>query len=140
VPTLDIAPEKVGFVILKAREFDAKVAPFDEGDPETSDEQEGTDGVLENRAHDPTVRELRGFLGGLNDDEKANLVAIAWIGRGAYEPEEWNEAMGVALHQATTPTAAYLLGDPLIADYLEEGMSLLGFEMAPIESDVASAG
>ena len=76
----------------------------------------------------------------LNDDEKANLVAISWIGRGAYEPEEWDEALAAARSEKTTPTAAYLLGDPLIADYLEEGMSLLGFEMAPIESDVASEG
>jgi hypothetical protein len=140
VPTLDIAPEKVGFVILKAREFDAKVAPFDEGDVETSDEQDRADGILENRSHDPTIREFNGFLNGLNEDEKANLVAIAWIGRGAYEPEEWDEAIAVARREKTTPTAAYLLGDPLIADYLEEGMSLLGFEMAPIESNVVSAG
>jgi hypothetical protein len=140
VPTLDIAPEKVAFIILKAREFDAKTEPFDEGDIETSDEQEGADGILENRANDPTLREIGGFINGLNDDEKANLVAIAWIGRGAYEPEEWDDAIATAKSERTTPTAVYLLGDPLIADYLEEGMSALGFEMASIESDVASEG
>lgn len=140
MPTLDIAPEKVAYVILKAREFDAKTAPFDEGDTETADEQDRADGILENRAQDPTLREFNGFLNGLNDDEKANLVAIAWIGRGAYEPEEWDEALATARSEKTTPTAAYLLGDPLIADYLEEGMAALGFEMASIESDVASAG
>jgi hypothetical protein len=140
MPTLDISPEKVAFVILKGREFDAKIAPFDEGDRETADEQDEADGILENRADDSTVRELNGFINGLNDDEKTNLVAIAWIGRGAYEPEEWDDALATARSEKTTPTAAYLLGDPLIADYLEEGMSLLGFEMAPIESDVVSAG
>jgi hypothetical protein len=140
VPTLDISPEKVAFVILKAREFDAKTEPFDEGDIETTDEQENADGMLENRAHDPTLRELGGFFNGLNDDEKANLVAIAWIGRGAYEPEEWDQALDIARREKTTPTAVYLIGDPLIADYLEEGMSLLGFEMAPVESEVASEG
>ena len=140
MPTLDIAPEKVAFVILKAREFDAKIAPFDEGDTETADEQDRADGILENRANDPTLRELKGFINGLNDDEKVNLVAISWIGRGAYEPEEWDEALSVARNEKTTPTTTYLLGDPLLADYLEEGMSLLGFEMGPIESDVISAG
>ncbi len=137
MPTLDIAPEKVGFVILKAREFDAKVAPFDEGDRETADEQDEADGILENRPDDSTLKELNGFFSALNDDEKVNLVAISWIGRGAYEPEEWDDALAVARSEATTPTAAYLLGDPLIADYLDEGMSLLGYDMAPIESDVA---
>lgn len=133
MPTLDIAPEKVGFVILKAREFDAKVPPFDEGDEETADEQENADGILENRSDDTTLQELGGFLSALNEDEKVNLVAIAWIGRGTFEPEEWDDALAVARSERTTPTAAYLLGDPLIADYLDEGMSLLGFDMAPIE-------
>jgi len=140
MPTLDISPEKVAFVILKAREFDTKVAPFDEGDRETSDEQPRVDGVLENRSDDPALEELVGFLAGLNDDEKANLVAIGWIGRGAYEPDEWDEALSTARSERTTPTSRYLLGDPLLADYLEEGMASLGFDMAPAETGVASEG
>ena len=34
MPDLDISPEKVAWVILRAREFEGKVAPFDEGDVE----------------------------------------------------------------------------------------------------------
>jgi hypothetical protein len=140
MPTLDISPEKVGFFILKAREFHAKIAPFDEGDTETADEQDRADGILENRDHDPTVGEFDGLMEGLNDDEKANLVAIAWIGRGAFEPDDWDEAMSTARAEKTTPTAYYLLGDPLISDYLGEGMALLGFDMEAIENEVVAAG
>jgi hypothetical protein len=140
MPTLDISPEKVAFVILKAREFHAKVAPFDEGDSETSDEEPRADGVLENRSGDPSLKELAGFLVALNEDEKANLVAIEWIGRGAYEPEAWDEALRTARSERTTPTARYLIGDPLLADYLEEGMALFGYDMAPFETEVASEG
>jgi hypothetical protein len=140
MPTLDISPEKVAFVILKAREFHAKVAPFDEGDRETADEQDRADGVLENRPADASLKELTGFLAALNDDAQANLVAIEWIGRGAYEPEEWDEALRAARSERTTPTARYLLGDPLLADYLEDGMAALGFDMAPFETEVASEG
>jgi hypothetical protein len=140
MPTLDISPEKVAFVILKARAFHAKVAPFDEGDSETADEQPLADGVLENRPDDASLKELTGFLAALNDDEKANLVAIEWIGRGAYEPDEWDEALRTARSERTTPTARYLIGDPLLADYLAEGMAAFGYDMAPIETEVATEG
>src|SRR5260221_12950135 len=89
LPDLDISAEKVAWVILRAREFESKVAPFDEGDQETGDEQDGA--ILENRKNDPTARELISFIRGLNDDEQANLVAITWIGRGTYGPEDWDE-------------------------------------------------
>lgn len=140
MPELDISPEKVAFVIMKAREFDAKVAPFDEGDQETTDEQVGNDGVLENRTGDPSLKELIGFLRALNDDEKANLVAIAWIGRETYGVEDWTAALAAAREERTTPTETYLTGMPMLAEYLEEGMAELGYEMAGIESDVAAEG
>jgi hypothetical protein len=140
MPDLDISAEKVAFVIMKAREFDAKVAPFDEGDQETTDEQDRSEGVLENRKDDPSLKELVAFIRALNEDEKANLVAIAWIGRETYGVEDWDAALAAARAERTAPTELYLLGMPMVADYLEEGMSELGFDMAQIESDVAAEG
>ncbi len=140
MPTLDISPEKDAFVILKAREFHARVVPFDEGDSETSDEQPRADGILENRSDDASLKEIAGFLAALNEDEKANLVALEWIGRGAYEPGEWDEALRTARSERTTPTARYLLGDPLLAEYLEEGMAAFGYDMASVETAVAAEG
>ena len=110
MPDLDISAEKVAWVILRAREFESKVSSFDKGDQETSDEQLGS--ILENRANDPTMRELVSFIRGLNEDEQVNLVAIAWIGRGTYGPEDWDEALATARAEANTPTWRYLLGMP----------------------------
>jgi hypothetical protein len=134
MPDLDISAEKVAWVIVRAREFESKVASFDEGDQETSDEQLGS--ILENRANDPTMRELVSFIRGLNEDEQANLVAIAWIGRGTYGPEDWDEALATARAEANTPTSRYLLGMPLLADYLEDGLDALGISPKELEEEL----
>jgi len=135
LPDLDISAEKVAWVILRAREYESKVAPFDDGDTEESDEQFGS--ILENRAGDPTARELIGFIRGLNTDEQANLVAIAWIGRGTYDAEDWDEALATARAEATTPTWRYLLGMPELADFLEDGLEALGISPTELEEEIS---
>ena len=134
MPDLDISPEKVAWVILRAREFEGKVAPFDEGDVETSDEEAAT--VLENRSGDTTSRELISYIRDLNDDEQANLVAIAWIGRGSFDADDWDEALATARAESTTPTWRYLVGMPLLADYLEEGLDALGISPTELEEEL----
>ena len=136
MPELAIAPEKVAFVILKAREFGAKVAAFDEGDTETADEQDGADGVLENRVDDVDLQEMAAFIQALDVDEKANLVALAWVGRGTFDLEDWDEALSTAQDEAAVPTERYLAGMPLLADYLAEGLAAFGIDAAEAEGDV----
>lgn len=80
-------------------------------------------------------RELVGFIEALNDDEKAHLVAIAWVGRGAFEPEDYANAVATALAEATTPTADYLMGMPHLAENLESGLEALGFDVSDAEED-----
>ena len=128
---LDISTEKVAYVIVRAREIDAKVgrwdSPGDAADAET---------ILETRRGDATEQELRSFISDLNDDEKAELVAVMWIGRETYGPDELAEAIATAREEATTPTEDYLLGIPLLADYLEEGLSKLGIDPGDEEDDI----
>lgn len=134
---LEIAPEKVAYVILKARELDVKVAAWDEGDADDAPfENEDANQILEDLGSDPTYQEASEFIGNLNEDEKVSLVALAWIGRGTYEAEDIDEAIETARSEATTTTANYLLGMPLLADYLEEGLDKLGFSVGEIEDDI----
>jgi len=49
-----------------------------------------------------------------------------WIGRGSFEPEEYQEAVATALVEATTPCADYLIGTPHLSDNLENGLDALG--------------
>jgi Protein of unknown function (DUF3775) len=132
---IDIAPEKVAHVIIKAREYDAKVGAWNDT-PEEGDAEEDPDSILEDFNNDPTRAEIAGFIGGLNYDEQANLVALAWVGRGTFEKEEFAEAVETARAERVNATATYLLGMPLLADYLEEGLEKMGYSVDEIESDV----
>jgi hypothetical protein len=132
---LEIAPEKVAHVIIKAREFDAKVGAWD-ASPEDGDSEEDPSAILEDLSNDPTAAEIAGFIDALNDDEQVHLVALAWVGRGTFEAEEFDEAVETARSEQTGSTAAYLLGLPLLADYLEEGLEKLGYSPNDVESDV----
>ena len=79
--------------------------------------------------------ELRAFIDNLNADEQAALVAIAWVGRGAFEAEDYAEAVATAEAEATTPTADYLMGMPHLAENLENGLEALGVDVSAEEED-----
>ncbi len=79
--------------------------------------------------------ELHAFIDGLNTDEQAALTAIAWIGRGAFEAEDYDEAVTTAEAEATTPTADYLMGMPHLAENLEAGLEALGVDVTSEEED-----
>ncbi|WP_292286287.1 DUF3775 domain-containing protein [Marivita sp.] len=78
------------------------------------------------RELDRAEGEMRGFVDRMDEEEQAALVAIMWIGRGAFEVDEWDEAFRTAISEATTPTADYLIGTPHLADNLEAGLDALG--------------
>tara|TARA_R110002073_G_scaffold315944_1_gene488678 strand:- start:182 stop:499 length:318 start_codon:yes stop_codon:yes gene_type:complete len=80
--------------------------------------------------------ELRGFLETLTEEEQYSLIAVMWIGRGSFETDDLAEAIATARHEATTPTADYLLGTPHFADHLESGMEALGLSVSDAEEDL----
>jgi hypothetical protein len=128
---LEISPTKIGYVIVKARECAAKVAAWDDG--ATSDHD--ADSILESFSDDATRGELRAFIRDMNEDEQASLVALAWIGRGSFGPEELDEALDTARTERVNRTEEYLLGMPMLADYLEEGLERLGYSIEDAEDD-----
>ena len=132
---IEISPDKVAHVIVKAREYDAKVAAWDEGARE-ADASNESESILEDYAADATRSELAEFIAALNEDEQANLVALVWVGRGSYAPEEFDEAVSTAKAERVNPTEEYLLGIPLLADYLEEGLEKMGYSVEEAERDV----
>jgi len=101
LPDLGINPEKVCHVIVKARAFDVKEAPADE-DSGSNPADDGMTDVLEDLPGDATYRELMDFIRALDEDEQAWLVALAWIGRGTYDPKQCSEALSAA--QASSAT------------------------------------
>ncbi|WP_323042490.1 DUF3775 domain-containing protein [Gemmobacter sp.] len=81
------------------------------------------------------AEEMAAFIDALNDDEKAHLTAIAWVGRGAFEPEDYAAAVETAFAEATVPTARYLAGMPHLSENLESGLELLGIDVTDAEAD-----
>ncbi len=119
---LGISTEKVRFIIVKARQFDAKEGDADPDEGSNASDDDMAD-VLEDKPGDDSVRqELVSFINGLNEEEQINLVALAWVGRGTYDIEDWDEAIDTARTEHNKRTAQYLLGLPLLGDYLAEGL------------------
>jgi Protein of unknown function (DUF3775) len=135
LPELGISTEKVDRIIVRAREYDVK-----EGD---SDPDEGSnaidDGmadVLEDKPEEDAVRqELVSFISGLDEEEQANLIALAWLGRGTYSLSEWQEALDTARLEHKKRAAQYLLGLPLLGDYLADGLAAFGEQFSENEVD-----
>jgi len=130
--TLTIRPETVCYVIVKAREFGVKVEPDDPDSGSNPSDDREID-VLEDFADDATFEELSSALEALNEDESLDLVALAWIGRGDYTAVDWREAREQAGEIPLKDRPRYLIGTPLLGDYLEEGLSELGYSCEDYE-------
>ncbi len=120
-----IALDKLRYIIAKARELDAQEPAVDE-DSGSNPIDDGFRDVLEDDEGDPTFWELETFIDGLNIDEQHELVALTWVGRGDFDAEQWGEAVAEARRRHTGPTSSYLLGIPILADYLDEGLASFG--------------
>ncbi len=127
-------PEKLFYITVKAREFDVKVPPegLDTGDnPSDNKDLE----ILEDYADDPTYAELVSVLENLNDDEIVEVLALVWMGRDDYTADDWPEVLEQARDAHDEKAVAYLVGTPLLGDYLEEGLSQLGYSIEEYEID-----
>jgi hypothetical protein len=124
MPELLISPEKVGFLIEKAREFDVKDAASDPDSGSNGADDNMID-VLEDNGRDPVVREITGFIDALTEDEQVDLIALMRLGRGDGTNEEWKDLRSDAV-EARGRTARYLLGEPMLGDLLAEGLGEFG--------------
>lgn len=133
-PELSISPEKVCYIIIKAREFDAKVEPV-EPDPASNPTDDGEREILQDYAGDPTLAELSAAIDDLNNDEIVDLIALAWLGRGDFAREEWQEVKMLARERRRRRSSHYLVGMPALGDYLEEGLAALGYSCGAYEAN-----
>ena len=125
MPELAISSEKVGFLIEKARQFDAKDIASDPDSGSNGADDDMID-VLEDNGEGPVVREIVGFISALSEDEQIDLVALMRLGRGDGTIEEWSDLRQQAADGANGRTAQYLLGEPMLGDFLAEGLDEFG--------------
>ena len=134
VDGLTISPQKVVFVIEKAKEIDAKDV-VTEPNPASNPSDDKMVEVLEDHADDPARAEFAALIGSLNIDEQADLVALMWMGRDDYEADDWDDVRAQAEAAHTGHTGRYLAGTPLLGDLLESGLDTLGYDVAELESE-----
>jgi hypothetical protein len=130
---LSIDPETVRLFVLKARAIGAGVkddyTAGGDREIELNDQSRDAhhhDGLAEEESDDLTAEELRELIADLNVDETAEMIALMGLGRGDYERSEWKTAVDEARRRDRRKAAAYLLGMPLLAELLEEGLETLG--------------
>lgn len=124
---LDINPETIRFIIDKANEFQVKEGV---SIPETplSPSDDWARQILADHADDPVLQQIRDTVEDLEPDQQVELVALMWLGRGDYDADDWDSAVEQAGESWNERTADYLIGTPLLGDYLAEGLSMLGYD------------
>ncbi len=119
-------------LILRARENEAQVPAADaEDDPENVDFEDEEEGqalsVLEDELNSGVEEEIRATLDDLADDQLAEVLALAWVGRGTYDASEWDDAFAEA--SDTDPESAIdeLMDMPLLAGHLDAGLAAFDY-------------
>ena len=132
MPNLSISSEKVCYLIVKAREFDVQDVDteLEEGSNPSDDRMID---VLEESKDNPVAQEIRTFIAEMGEEEKADLIGLLRLGRGDGEMAEWEAMRSEGMREQAGRVAAYLMGEPLLSDYLEEGLSQFGFSCTEFE-------
>jgi hypothetical protein len=122
MPELTINPDAAFAIMLKAREFDAKVEQSDP-DSGSNPSDDGAVDALETGPSDDTQREIVSAISDLNDDEQIDLVALILVGREDYTIEEWRGARQEASTIGRAHVPKFVTDIPLVSDFLEDGLS-----------------
>ena len=120
-------------LIIRARELEAQVPaqdPDEDADNVDDFDDEG-DGealsVLEDELNSSVEEEMRATLDDLADDQLAETLALAWVGRGTYDVSEWDDAFAEANDVDPESSIDELLNMPLLASYLEAGLAAFDY-------------
>ena len=127
---MELDPETVCGLILQIRQFDGKEAvtdPDSGSNASDSDDEDVSFPTVLQAGDDDSIEEvIRAEIGSMNEDEQAELVALAWIGRGDYDGKEFAKAKAEARRRHEGPTVDYLLDQPMLGDLLAEGLAAIG--------------
>lgn len=125
---LTINIDTVLWVVNLTREFHAKEEVVVPDDSMEGNDDDWAMQMLADHGSDLTLQELRSGLQGLDRELQAELLALKWIGRGDYGPEEWEDVLHEAIDNWSPEVMDRLIATPLIPEYLLEGLDALGIE------------
>ena len=119
-------------LILRSKELEAQVPAADpDEDPDDVDDldDEGDQALstLEDELNTAVEEEVQALLDDLADDQLAETVALAWVGRGTYDPSEWDDAFSEANDLNADERIDELMDMPLLASHLEAGLAAFDY-------------
>ena len=119
-------------LLLRARELEAQVpaaVPDEDADNVDDFDDEGGEALsaLEDELNTGVEEEIRAALDDLADDQLAEALALAWVGRGTYDASEWDDAFAEASDTDPESTVDELLDMPLLASHLEAGLAAFDY-------------
>lgn len=129
---LQISTETLCRLVQRARELEAQVPAIetdDEADPQDSDDPYA---VIEDEANVAVEEEVRALLEEIPEDELAEVLALAFIGRGSFEASEWDDALEEASTGDAEDIIAQLNDMPMLAAYLDAGMAAFDIDCGDV--------
>jgi len=125
--------EMICRLILRAKEMEAQVPVQDpDEDPDNVDDfdddaEDQALSVLEDELNSGVEEEMRATLDDLADDQLAEVLALAWVGRGTYDVSEWEDAFAEASDNDPESAIDELMDMPLLASHLEAGLAAFDY-------------
>lgn len=120
---LSVSRETVCRLIVRARELEAQVPSIDTDDEEDPTDSDDEFSVIEDEANEAIEEEIMAALDDLADDQVAEVLALALVGRGTYDASEWEDALEAANDPDADDPVDQLLEMPMLAAYLDAGLA-----------------
>lgn len=121
---LSVPLETVCRIILRAREYEVLIPETDPDEGSNPTDDGAVDGI-EDDGDNPAEVELRAIVDDLAEDEQAEVIALAMVGRGDFDAEEWADALEAASDEGDAP-ADWMLEQPAFSTDLEAGLAAFG--------------
>ncbi|WP_419825894.1 DUF3775 domain-containing protein [Sphingomonas sp.] len=119
-------------IVQRAREVEAEVPAADPDNEDAPIDSDDDLDMIEDEMNSVSADELRTVIDDLADDQQAELLALALVGRGTYDPSEWTDAVEEANDPDAEPILDQLLDMPMLGDYLEAGLAAFDMSCAGV--------
>lgn len=120
---LSVSLETVCRLIIRAREMEAQVPGLTADEEENPLDADDEYAVMDDETNTAIEEEMAAALDELPDDQVAEVLALAWVGRGTYDASEWEEALEEANDRSGESPAEQLMEMPMLAGYLDAGLA-----------------
>lgn len=120
---LTVSLDTVCRLIVRARELEAQVPGTENDDEEDPADTDDPLAILVDEANEAVEDEVRALIEDLPEDEAAELLALAMVGRGTFDASEWDEALEAAGEDGAEAIIDQLLDMAMLAGYLDAGLA-----------------